>query len=220
MEEVSTINTIIRTALGLGWIQWGAFLFSIIYVILAAAENIWCWFFGIISVILMFLVCIDPDVRYYSDAVLQVIYFVMSIYGWWKWRQHRNNVEGEILDAPLKDNAGQLSIIRWPAQNHLIAIAVGTVLAFIMGWFWGWMGANLPYIDAFTTAFSVIATIMVAQKVLENWLYWIVIDVVYIFMYGHRGVYLFSILFFLYTVIAVVGYLKWKRQLAVSSNSL
>lgn len=207
MEEVTTINKIISAALGMGVVQWLAFVFSIIYVILAAAENIWCWFFGIISVVLAFMVYIDPEVRLYSDAVLQVFYVVMSIYGWWSWMQQR---EGDTHN--LADNAGDLQITRWPIKNHLILFVIGCLLALVMGWFWTWMNAALPYIDAFTTSFSVIATILVARKVLENWLYWIVIDFVCIFVYAHRGLYLFSLLFFIYCVIAVFGYINWQRK--------
>jgi len=211
LEEITTLDSVIRTALGLGVVQWLAFAFSIIYVILAAAENIWCWFFGIISVVLAFIVYVDPEVRLYSDAVLQVFYVVMSIYGWWSWRQQRKGeTETAVLDTA--SHAEELQITEWPFKNHLILFFIGSLLAFALGWFWTLMNAALPYIDAFTTSFSVIATILVARKVLENWLYWIVIDFVCIFVYAHRGLYLFSLLFFIYCVIAVFGYLNWRRK--------
>lgn len=219
MEEISALDLVLRTALGLGITQWLAFIFSIIYVILAANENIWCWPFGIISVILAFIVYIDPEVRLYSDAVLQIFYVGMSVYGWWNWRQSRN----EQIKTNSSDNlgpaaSGTLTITQWSGQKHMIAFGIGVGLALVMGWAWTLTGAALPFIDAFTTAFSVIATIMVAQKVLENWLYWIVIDFACIFIYAHRGIYLFSLLFFIYMVIAVFGYLAWKRKYTLQAN--
>jgi len=195
----------------MGWIQWGAFVFSIIYVLLAARENIWCWFFGLISVILAFIVYIDPEVRLYSDALLQVFYAVMSIYGWWSWRA-RPQMTGdqlEIEEVPL-------SISTWSIKEHLLAIILGTGLSFMLGWMWSQFGAALPYIDAFTSAFSIIATLMVTRKILENWLYWIVIDFVCIFVYIHRELYLFSLLFFIYCIIAIVGYINWRREYKVN----
>ena len=68
-----------------------------------------------------------------------------------------------------------------------------------------------PYLDAFTTIFSLMATFMVAKKVLENWIYWIVIDLLSIQLYAHRDLNLTAVLFALYTVIAVVGYFRWRK---------
>ena len=203
MEELSIVQEVWRTALGMGIAQWLAFVFSIVYVILAAKENIWCWPFGLISVILAFVVYIDPEVRLYSDATLQVYYMGMSIYGWIAWRKR---------DTP-QTTATALPIHTWGSTQHLLTFAVGSALALLLGYFWTWMNAALPYIDAFTTSFSIIATYMVARKILENWLYWIVIDTVCIFVYLHRGLYLFALLFLIYCIIAVYGYINWRKQM-------
>jgi len=113
---------------------------------------------------------------------------------------------------------GALDITKWPIQKHALAFGIGIGLALLTGWAWTLTGAALPFVDAFTTAFSIIATIMVAQKVLENWLYWIVIDFACIFIYAHRGLYLFCLLFFIYMVVAVLGYLSWKKKYALQET--
>ncbi len=209
MEEISVFNQILASALGMGWLQWLAFIFGILYVILAAQENVWCWPVGLVGVVIAFFVYADPEIRLYSDAILQIFYAVMSLYGWWTWT--RSTHQGKKpLDSP--EEVVMLEIHTWPIKQHFIFFVVGLVLAAAWGRIWLEFGAALPYIDAATTIFSLIATYMVTQKVLENWLYWIVIDVVCIFVYLHRELYLFSIMFLVYTIVAVVGYLNWRRD--------
>jgi len=210
MEEISVFNQILASALEMGWLQWLAFIFGIIYVILAARENIWCWPVGLASVVIAFFVYADPEIRLYSDALLQVFYAIMSVYGWWLWTRTKN-IGGE--SEPESESESKLAIREWPIHRHLLFLIIGLILAVI----WGkvcevYFGAELPYIDAATTVFSLVATYMVTQKILENWLYWIVIDVVCIFVYLHRELYLFSIMFLIYTVVAVIGYYNWRKE--------
>ena len=209
MEEISVFNQILASALGMGWLQWLAFIFGILYVILAAKENPLCWPVGLVSVVIAFFVYADPEVKLYSEAILQIFYAIMSIYGWWAWTRTESSTI-EILDS----SNSSLEIQQWPFKYHLGLFVFGLVLAIAWGRFtFLTFDASLPYIDAFTTAFSLIATYMVAQKVLENWLYWIFIDVVGIFVNFHKGLYLFAILFFIYTIVAVIGYFNWKKEM-------
>lgn len=214
-EQLSSYHSIMASAIEMGWIQWLAFFFSISYVILAVKENVWCWFFGLVGVVLSFKVYFD--VQLYSDAILQIYYAGMSIYGWWNWTQHKKKKDFEI--NALGGEVDNLPITTWRLQNHLIAIGIGVILSFLLGYMWTYFGAALPYIDAFTTSFSVIATIMVARKILENWIYWIIIDFVCIFVYLHREIYLFSILFFIYLVVAIIGHFNWRKQYIAMDQS-
>ncbi len=210
MEDISVLNQILASALGMGWLQWLAFIFGIAYVILAAKENAWCWPVGLISVVIAFFVYADPEVKLYSDALLQIFYAIMSIYGWWIWTSHSSNSAEEPLDSP---EAAPLEIHTWPIKRHLMIMIIGLILAAIWGKICQFQfGAALPYIDATTTVFSLIATYMVTQKILENWLYWILIDVVCIFVYLHRELYLFSIMFLIYAIVAVIGYFNWRKE--------
>lgn len=210
MESASLTHEIWKTAVEMGLLQWLAFVLSIIYVILAAKENPLCWPIGLVSVIITFVVYIDPQVRLYSEATLQVYYMVMSVYGWIVWTRSKTN----------KNQREESILIRyWSLREHSIAIGVGILLLFILGTFWSWMGGALPYVDAFTTSFSIIATYMVTQKIIENWIYFIVVDLISIFMNWERGLYLFVLLFVIYCIIAVFGYLAWRKKMILSEVS-
>lgn len=184
-----------------GILQWMAFFFSVLYVIFAAKEEKICWLFGIISVVLYFFIYVAPEVRLYSDALLQVFYFGMSIYGWVNWNR-------------MQESEEVISITRWNWKDHLVAILIGLAGLFLLGWFWSFMNAALPYVDAMTTSFSIIATYMVVKKILENWLYWIVIDAVCIVVYLHRELHLTAFLFLIYLIIAIYGYYRWQSKLS------
>ncbi len=172
---------------------------AIIYLVLAARENIWCWFFGIISCSFWawsayFLYNLQ------IDALLQIFYVVISFWGLYQWKFGSQ----EKKDLPIT----QLSL-----GEHAATIVGGLLLSGIVGWLYAnYTSAAATYLDAFTTVFSVLITFMVIYKKLENWLYWIVIDAVYVYLYWTRGGYLFSILFIAYIVIAIFGWVKWKNK--------
>jgi len=175
-----------------------AVMLLIAYLVLAIRQNIWCWaaaFAGTcIYVVLMY------EARLYMESALQVFYLGMAIYGWYRWRH-----------GPGPDN--ELPITSWDGTLHLRAVAMVAVLTALSGTLLDrYSDAALPYLDSFTTWGAVITTWMVARKVLENWLYWFVIDGVSIYLYVSRELYLTALLFAVYLVLVVVGYLAWRRD--------
>ena len=173
-----------------------AVLFSIIYVVLAAKQNNLCWIFAIMSVLLYIYVCYTAGL--YAETALQIFYLFMSFYGLYIWNKDK-----------LKS-----SVVQWSISKHLVFILIGAIFTFIMGFYFTiYTSAKMPIIDSFTTIFSVIATFMVAKKILENWLYWIIIDLTSIYIYFSRDLHLTSLLFLIYTIIAVFGYIKWTRKI-------
>ena len=191
---------VLQAVLHLHWAEAGAVAFGIIYVLLAARENILCWFFGIVgsglSIYLFFLS------RLYAESFLYGYYVLAGIYGWWAWTHGR--------DASAEH---QMSIIRWDRRHHLLAIAVGVLLSLVLAAaLRRYTDAQMPLIDAHTTIFSFIATYLVTRKVLSNWIYWIVIDAVSAGLYAGRGLYLYALLMVAYTIIAVFGYRSWKKR--------
>lgn len=179
---------------------------AIVYVILAAQKNIWCWFFGIISAIL-WTYAAYVYYQLYIDSGLQVYYVIMGFYGWymWKYGYEKEGVELQMTQLPI--------------QKHLSIIASGLVLTFLVGKFFStYTAAASTYLDAFTTVFSIMTTVLVARKVIENWLYWIVIDATYVYLYGIRGGYLFAFLNVVYIVIAIIGYINWKKEYDLIEN--
>lgn len=173
-----------------------AVIFSVIYVILATKENIWCWAAALISVGLYMYICYQA--KLYAETGLQVFYFIMAIYGYFSWSK----------------NDGALMISEWSTNKHFIIILSATLITFLLGFIFSiYTDAKMPIVDSFTTVFSVFATFMVVKKILSNWLYFIVIDIIAIHLYYSRDLHLTSFLFLIYTLIAIFGFLKWNRIL-------
>ena len=171
-----------------------AVIFSLLYVFLAAQQNNLCWPAALISVSIYIYICFDA--KLYAETALQIFYFIMAIYGFFSWGK----------------NNSELQISTWSIGKHLYIILLGTILTFFLGFlFTNFTDAEMPLIDSFTTVFSVFATYMVVKKILSNWLYFIVIDIISIYMYFSRDLHLTSLLFLLYTFIALAGFIKWNR---------
>ena len=197
MEEITQLFT----NLDFNWsiIESVAVLFSILYVILAANENIWCWAAAIISVSLY--VYIFYTVQLYPETGLQIFYFIMAIVGYYMWNKHDKE-----------------RIKEWSETKHLLIILFGAIFTFFMGFYFStYTDSQMPIIDSFTTVFSIIATYMVIKKVLRNWLYWIVIDAVSVYIYFNRDLHLTSLLFVAYTIIAVFGYFAWMKRMKTNA---
>jgi nicotinamide mononucleotide transporter len=187
----------ILTQLNFNWsiIESVAVFFSILYVILALKESIWCWGAATISVILYIYICYTAQL--YPETGLQVFYLLMAFYGYYQWNKN---------DSTLK-------IQQWTTTKHLLILLLGALLTFLMGFYFTiYTNAAMPLVDSFTTVFSVFATYMVTKKVLGNWLYWIVIDAVSVYLYFSRDLHLTSLLFIVYTVIAIFGYFSWLKR--------
>jgi len=176
-------------------IESAAVFFSILYVVLAVKESILCWGAAAISVILYIYICYTAQL--YPETGLQVFYLLMAFYGYHQWNKN---------DSTLK-------IQQWTTTKHLLILLIGASLTFLMGFYFTiYTNAAMPLVDSFTTVFSVFATYMVTKKVLGNWLYWIVIDIVSVYLYFSRDLHLTSLLFIMYTVIAIFGYFSWLKR--------
>lgn len=172
-----------------------AVILALAYLLLAMRENILCWYAAFASTaIYLFLFW---DVSLVMESALQIFYLLIAVYGWWQWRHRKRN--GETLH-----------IHRWSAAMHLYAaIAVGA-LTLVFGYVLdNYTSAVLPYLDSFTTWGAVVTTYMVTRKVLENWLYWIVIDGAAIYLYINRELYLTALLFVLYVILVIIGFFQW-----------
>jgi len=194
---------------------------SLLYVVLAAKRNIWCWPAALLSTVIYTV--IFYDVYLWMDSALQVYYTGMAFYGWYCWRiTNRDNV---IKDSVTIDNTNSennslrlsqnnnIVIQKWPITIHIKAILLLSVLSLIVGTLMAtYTLTHFPYLDAATTVFAIFATYMVTQKVLENWIYWIIIDFVSIYLYVQKELTPTAILFVLYVGIAAYGYLQWRKE--------
>ena len=171
---------------------------ALTYLILAVRENIWCWAAAAGSTAIYLY--IFYDVTLYAESALQVYYLVMAGYGYHQWRQ-----------LPAQSFR---PIQKWSLKQHSAAILAISISTLIMGGLLASTDSQAPFLDAFTTCSSLLATYMVTQKVLENWGYWFVIDSASIVLYLDRGLYFTALLFMVYLVIIIFGYLRWSRALA------
>lgn len=182
-----------------------AVLFAIVYLLLAIRQNIWCWAAACLSTSIYFVLMIHA--RLYMESALQVFYLAMAIYGWWHW--HYGAGPGD-----------RLPVTRWSVSAHIYSILAVLSATLISGWLLArFSDQALPYLDSFTTWGALVATFMVARKILENWLYWFVIDSVSIYLYISRDLLLTAGLFAGYLVLVVIGYRAWRKDLHASQTA-
>lgn len=176
-----------------------AVICALLYPYLAAKQNILCWPFALISTGLYIHVFWEVSLPF--NSFLNGYYVVMAIYGWLKWRK---NETGDSL---------QISV--YPPRYHLVAIIIlffiGLALSHLVTF--SWFNNDL-LLDASVTVFSVYATYLMAHKILENWLFWIVINIFAAYLYFTNGLILTGALFVGYVFLAVYGYLNWKSDYA------
>ena len=191
-------DTLLQAAQAMSGWELLAVLLGIAYLLLAMRESLWCWYAAFASTAI-FLV-LFWDVSLLMESALQVYYLVMAVYGWWQW-QHGSGGQRE------------LAISRWGSRQHLVALAAVLACTLASGaLLQHYTGAALPYLDSFTTWGSILTTWMVARKILENWLYWLLIDSVSIYLYLDRELYLTAALFVAYLVIVIFGYRQWSQH--------
>ncbi|MDJ0939991.1 MAG: nicotinamide riboside transporter PnuC [Woeseiaceae bacterium] len=197
------VTSLVEQARALPALEAIAVVAAIAYLVLAIRQNIWCWgFAGLSSAIYVYLLF---DVRLYMESALNVFYFVMAVYGFGVWRSGGR-------DAP------QLPVTSWPAGWHLRAI-VAVLLASVVAGFLLERNtdAMFPYIDSMTTFGALWATFLVARKVIENWYYWLVIDVTLVCVFWIRELELTALLFAAYVVMIPFGLVSWRRSMAAAA---
>ena len=181
-----------------------AVVFALIYLLLAVKRSLWCWAFAFVSSAIYVWVMFVAHL--YMQAVLNVFYVGMAGYGFWEWRRNR-------------DSQGDVTVDRWSLRTHLCVAAGVAVISALNGW---WLTAAtdgaVPYFDAFITWGSVVTTWMVARRVIENWLYWIVVDGVAALVYFHQGLNPTAWLFVAYVGIVIRGYIVWLRESRASGK--
>ena len=182
-----------------------AVLFTLANVWLAVKENIWTWPTGIVSVLLYLVV--NWRAHLYANAVLQVLYFVLSIHGWYEWLHGgKNKTERRVTRAS--------------SRVWLATIAGGALLtapiyyALVLS-----HNSSSPVMDAFTTAYSIVGQVLLNLKILENWLVWAIVDVVYVVIYVQQHLYLTAGLYAFFVGLCLKGLIDWRRSAETSPAS-
>ena len=175
-----------------------AAILGVANIILLVRRSIWNYPFGIAMVSLYGVVFFQA--RLYSDALLQVFFFVVQIYGWWVWYHAR-------------DSAGLVKVELMSARSRVIWLAVIGVATVAEGWYLAnYTSDAAPWLDANTTAMSVVAQYLLSIRKIENWILWIVTDVVQIGLYYWKGLYPTTGLYILFLILSCVGLYEWLRE--------
>lgn len=173
---------------------------GLVYLLLAVRRNLWCWLCALASTSIY--LAIFARAALYMQAALQVFYLAMAIYGFFEWRRGRTQ-------------SGELAIQSWSARQHALAIVLVAAATFINGWLLiRYTDGAAPYVDSFVTWGSIITTWMVARRVIENWLYWLLVDGVAAWLYYSQGLLFTTLLFVIYLGVVVHGYIVWRREQA------
>ncbi|HEX7240522.1 MAG TPA: nicotinamide riboside transporter PnuC [Longimicrobiaceae bacterium] len=190
----------------MSWIEALAVAFGVVSVYLSVRQNVWSWPTAIVNVALY--VVVFHRARLYADMGLQVVYVGVNAYGWYQW---------------LYGGAGrtELRVSRTSARLGVLLLALGAAFAVGLGTLLARStDAAIPYLDSLAASTSLVAQWMLTRKKLENWLVWVAVDVVYVAMFLSRGLYLTAGLYAVFLVLATLGYLEWRRELAPHAAAL
>lgn len=180
------------------WAEHVALLCGVSYAILAVKRIRWAWVFGAASSAL--LVWLAAGAALPLQAVLQAVYVVMAAYGFWHWSKV---APGEKV----------IAVTMWGWQRHLLAwVVVAALVWFAAPLLQQYTAAAWPRLDVLVTGLSLLATWMTARAILENWLYWLVVDAVSFYMYSAQGLMFVAMLYALYFIIAIFGLRSWWQQ--------
>lgn len=171
---------------------------GLLYLYLEYNANRWLWPVGVLMPIVYVYIFFQS--KFYADLGVNVYYFFASIYGWIHWSKHKKSEEEELLitHTPRK----------YVFPLTIIGVLLFTLIAFILIRF---TDSPVPYGDSFTTSLSILGMWLLAQKYVEQWWFWFVVNIVSCGLYLWKGLYPTSILFAIYSVISVFGYFKWKK---------
>jgi nicotinamide mononucleotide transporter len=183
------------------WTELIAAALAVMYLLLAIGQRLSCWAAGFVSSVLYVWVVFGA--RLYMEAVLQLYYAAMALYGFWQWQHGRG---GRTLE-----------VAHWPLRQHLAALAGIVAASLITSVFLRrFTPAAWPFVDSMVAWASVFTTFLVARKVYENWYWWLVIDSVSLVLYFTRHLYVTMLLFALYLVLIVIGMREWRRGSSVA----
>ena len=178
-----------------------AALIGLAYLLLAVRRNLLCWLCAFVSTTIY--VVLFAQAGLYMQVALNVFYLVMAVYGFIDWRRGRTD-------------AGDVRIESWTVNQHVTAAGLVIIASVLNGWILAQLtDSPAPYLDSFVTWGSFVTTWMVARRIIENWLYWIVVDAAAAWLYFSQGLLATTLLFIIYLGIVVRGYFVWRREQAL-----
>jgi nicotinamide mononucleotide transporter len=182
------------------WLEVAGFALAMLMVIGNIFEKLWAWPLAIISSLLYFALFWRS--KLYGDAVLQILFVVLALWGWWQW-WYGKKADGAALPVSTLTQRGTLKMIAacawlWAAMGLFLKLFTDT---------------DVPWWDAFPTAVSLVAQFLLARKYVENWLAWTAVNIVSIGLFAYKGLWLTAILYLLFIAMSVVGWQAWRKRL-------
>lgn len=177
-------------------------LLSFIYLYLSVKQKISLWIFGFLCSAMYVVVFYQS--RFYAGMTLQIYYVLMSIYGWYSWKRGVSNIDTTL---PVRKTKFTEAIIL-TIVTSLIFIIYYAVLKHLTD-------SPVPFVDSFTSALSITATWMLTKKMIEQWILWIVVDIVSIALFFYRDLHFTALLFIVYSIMAVVGFFQWRKSMLI-----
>lgn len=184
------------------WLDITTTILGLAYILLECKASIWLWIVGFAMQALDIALYYEKGL--YADCAMEFYYIAMTIYGFWTWKFGKNKHQRQGEQLPVTHFK----------RNLILPWTLGTLAIWLILWYWlTRIGSTVPVADAFTTALSFVGIWALARKYLEQWLIWIVVDVVTCALYFHKGIPFKASLYGLYVAIAIFGYLKWRRDM-------
>jgi len=180
-------------------------VFGLISVYFASRANILTWSTGIVNEAFLFILFFQ--VHLYADMFLQVYFFIVTIYGWYNWKTKPVNNSITVISRKT----------RWPLVASIVAgsllsgIIIKNIHLYMPTYFK--TAAAYPFIDSFVMVLSIVATVLLAQKKIENWYLWILVDAICVVLYVKKAVYFLSLEYLIFLVLASYGLFQWRKQL-------
>lgn len=202
------LQHILTTVLGypLSYVEFVGVLTGLACVWLAARANIWTWPVGLVNIACFFVIFFQ--VRLYSDMFLQVFFFIASLYGWWNWSRMDSRVELSVTALPPGRRLRLAILIA--LATVLVGFAVSRIHRVFPAVFS--QPASYPYVDTFVAVLSVVATILLAQRKLENWMLWVLVNIISVGLYAQKHVLFIALQYAILLVIAVYGLAAWHKR--------
>lgn len=209
MIDLLSVNTIFFTILGypMSYIEFVGTILYLLSVWLIVRRNMLTWPIGIVSVLLY--MALFYQIQLYSDALEQIYYLGTGIYGWWYWSTSEPE-EKIITDVKFGSSR---AIVSWIAVTVVLTAILGTAMTHIHEWAPRLFPepASWPFADALTTVMSFVAMWLMARKHIESWIYWIIVDIIGIWLYFIKDVRFVSLLYVMLLVLATKGLISWKK---------
>jgi len=202
-SRMDIVTGVFDYAVQINWLEAAGPLFGLACVILLIKENIWTWPAGILYVLISFVIFFQA--KLYADLILHVFFLVLNIYGWYYWLFGK------------KESAQKLPVSTTSQRMNIILLILSATGVFVSGALLeSFTDASLPYWDSATSVLSVVGMWLTAKKKIENWYYWIVVDILATGIYLYKEIYFYSLLYFIYCGLAVYGYYEWKKSMELS----